>query len=106
LANLAALALSVGATDRRRTDTAGTVHDLLRGITAIASATGIIAEVLGLDVDDARQHLRRLARGHGHTVSAYAHAVLAAQRSHPEDPAVTGIFRPPPDLSPPQHIDR
>lgn len=106
LANLVALALSVGATDHRRTDTVGTVNDLLQGITAIATATGIIAESLNLGVGDARLQIRRLARSHGQTTSAYALAVLAAQRAHPGDPTVTGVLQPPPDLIPPQHIDR
>lgn len=106
LANLVALALSVGTTATRRFDTVETVNDLLHGITAIATATGIVAEILQLDVDDARKHLHRLARSHGRTVSAHAHAVLAAQRNHPDNAAVTGVLQPPPDLIPPRHIDR
>ena len=106
LANLVAIALSVGASAGRRGDTTDTVNELLRGMTAIATATGIIAEALDMDADEARLALQRLARSHGQTASRYAHAVLAAQREHPGNPGVTGIFRPPTDPVPPQHIDR
>ncbi|PRC42209.1 hypothetical protein C6A85_000000111685 [Mycobacterium sp. ITM-2017-0098] len=105
LANLVAVALSLGTTDSRRTDTVNTINHLLHGITAIATATGVIAEISGVSVDDARLQLQRLARSHGQTATTYARAVLAAQRAHPDNPAVTGILRPPPDLTPPQRID-
>jgi hypothetical protein len=105
LANLTAIALSSSGADGRRADTAETVDSVLQGTIAIATATGILAESLNLEVGEARLRLIRLARVHDVTATAHARAIIEAQSANPRDPGAAGVFDPPPDLVPPRHID-
>jgi hypothetical protein len=105
LANLTAIALSDGASDTRRVGTANTVETVLQGTIVINTATGIVAQTLGLSVGEARLRLIRLARAHGVTVTEHARAIVDAQNDQPSNPGALGVFEPPPDLTPPRHID-
>lgn len=105
LANLIAIALAGRSVNVRRDELADTIEAVLRGTVSIATATGILAECLGLDARQARLTLIRLARARDVTVTAYADSVIDAQRSDPDNFGSSGIFDPPSDLAPPRHID-
>lgn len=105
LANLTAIAMAGRSIDVRRDELAATIETILRGTVSIATATGILAECLGLDARQARLTLIRLAGTRNVTVTAYANSVIDAQRNNPHDPGAGGVFDPPPELAPPQHID-
>ncbi|BDB42371.1 hypothetical protein Mkiyose1665_53910 [Mycobacterium kiyosense] len=105
LANLTALALSIGPIKDRATDTTATINTVLQGSVLIATATGIIAERLTLSADDARAHLARSARQHGHTTTTHARAVVVAHNNAPHDPTALDALLQPPDLISPPHID-
>jgi hypothetical protein len=85
LANLTAVGLSSATGNRRGADTSDSIEKLLRGVTTVASATGILAEVLGLDVDEAQRELGRLARANGVTMSAYGRIIVEAHDRDPWD---------------------
>ncbi|MEV0855675.1 GAF domain-containing protein [Nocardia fluminea] len=106
LADLTAIALSMGTVDGRASTTADTVATVLDGTMVIATAVGILAEYFDLDVDDARIRLRRLARAHQVTPTAQATAVVSAQNRNPRDPGTDPALHFPADLTPPRHIDR
>jgi hypothetical protein len=105
LANLTSIALSNGGVDTRRTHSTEAIHAVLEGVIALSTATGILAEVLSLDVADARPTLMRLARAHGYTVTEHARAIINAQNEFLRNPASSGVFHPPPDLTPQRQID-
>ncbi|UGT61001.1 hypothetical protein [Nocardia asteroides] len=106
LADLTAIALSTGRQDGRLVAVADTIDDVLAGTAVIATATGIIAEHFGLEVESARARLLRLARAHGRTPTAQAEALVAAHIRAPANPAANPALRPPPDLPPPTSIHR
>jgi hypothetical protein len=106
LADLTAIALSMGTVNGRATTTAETVATVLDGTMVVATAVGILAEYFDLDLDDARTRLRRLARAHQATPTAQATAIVSAQRRHPRDPGTEPALHFPADLIPPRHIDR
>jgi hypothetical protein len=93
LANLTAVALASSAVDERRVDTSNSIEALLAGRTAIASATGMLAEVLGLSVEEAQRALNRLARAHGSSVTAYSQVIVEA---HDRDPSADPFWARPP----------
>lgn len=105
LANLTALALSIAphAASRRRA-TEDLIGSLLEGTTTIAGATGVLAESLGLTIEQARLTLRRLARAHGVTVTAHAAAILAAYDRDPGAGIATHELLSVPQLGPPTPI--
>jgi hypothetical protein len=103
LANIAAIALSSGVVEHRRVDISNSIEALLGGATAVATATGILAEVLDVDIDEARGELSRLARAHGARVTAYGRVIVEAHDRDPSDPE-PGWSRPP-ELPPPPRID-
>jgi ANTAR domain-containing protein/GAF domain-containing protein len=106
LANLVGIALSIGPPEQRRASAADTiVETVLRDGTVIATATGIIAEVFGLDFDHARLRLRQLAREHGVTLTAHARAIVDTHDAGPHASATAAVFQKPPDLAPPRRID-
>ena len=105
LANLTSIALSSGGGDTRYTHTSEAVQEVLEGVIALSSATGILAEVRGLEVSDARPELMRLARAHGVTITDHARSIINAQNEFPYDPASSGAFHPPPDLTPSRQLD-
>lgn len=106
LANLAGIALSIGPPEQRRAGAADTIVEaVLRDGTLIATATGIIAEVFGVDFDHARLRLQRLARGHGVTLTAHARAIVDTHDARPHAIATAAVFQKPPGLAPPRHID-
>jgi GAF domain-containing protein len=105
MANLVAVALASAMTDKRRVDTTNTIQTLLEGRLVIASATGILSEMLDLDVDEARRALSRLARAHGRSVSAHARAVVGGHNENPENAGVGNVWAQPPELLPPRHFD-
>ncbi|MET0700021.1 MAG: ANTAR domain-containing protein [Mycobacterium sp.] len=106
MANLAALALSSAMIDRRRVDTTNTIQTLLEGRVTIASATGILSEVLDLDVTQARLALHRLAHAHGRSVSAHARAVVTGYNASPTTADASAGWARPPELLPPRRFDR
>lgn len=106
LADLAAIALSMGHLDGRVTATSDTVEAVLHGTTVIATAVGILAESFDLDLDTARTRLLRLARAHQVTATVHAAAIVAAQNSSPNDLDTAPALHLPPDLKPPTHIHR
>ena len=83
IANMTAVALASAATDGRRLDTTNTIQTQLDGSVMIAWATGILAEVLDIDVGDARLALNRLADAHGRSVSAHVCNVVEAHNDNP-----------------------
>jgi hypothetical protein len=86
LANLTAVALASGVVDDRRAETSRSIEALLdRGVT-VAAATGVLAETLGLDVDEARRVLSRLARVHDADDADYARVMIAAHDADPTNP--------------------
>ena len=103
MADLAAVALGSAAADRRRLDIADNVEKLLERGVVIASATGMLAEVLGLDVDEASRTLGELARAHGTTEASHAATIVAAHDGDPtaSDPAWARM----PDHEPPPPVD-
>ncbi|PYE17389.1 GAF domain-containing protein [Williamsia limnetica] len=103
-ADLTALALSAGSKSNRDAALDDTIDSVLEGTTIIATATGMLAQARGLDLDTARLTLIRLARAHGVTSTAHAREILAAQRRYPTDPGKAGVFDPP-DLPRPPRID-
>lgn len=105
LADLTAVALSGGTIAGRRDSVAGTVDAVLEGTVVVTTAVGIVAEYFRTSIAEARHRLARLARARGVTVTDHARAVVAAQEQSPRNPAATGVFDPPPDLTPPRHID-
>jgi hypothetical protein len=105
LANMTSIALSCSGIDARHTHTTETVQAVLEGAIALSTATGIVAEVLGLDVGSARQRLVDLSRVHSVTVTEHARAIVGAHNAFPRDPASTGVFASPPNLAPPRQID-
>jgi GAF domain-containing protein len=105
LADLTALALSIGPAEHRSADTTATIKHVVQGTAVIASATGILAETFSVDVAAARQRLIRLARAHGVTVTTHARAVVNAHDASPRTTATAGALHPPADLAPPPHID-
>ena len=103
LANLTAVALTSAVVEHRRTDTADTIDELLEGGVAVAAAMGMLAEVLRLDVAEARVALGRLARAHGASETAYARVIV---ESHNADPSATEpAWARPPELDPPGDVD-
>lgn len=102
-ADLTALALSAGSGSDRVAALDETIDSVLEGTTIIATAVGMLAEARGLDLEEARLTLTRLARAHGVTATGHAKAILAAQRRYPSDPGRAGVFDPP-DLPNPPHI--
>ncbi|WP_280293980.1 hypothetical protein [Nocardia abscessus] len=104
LADLTAIALSMGRLNGRIAATDETVEAVLHGSTVIATAIGILAEYFDLDIDSARARLLRLARAHQVTPTAHAAAIVEAQNSSPADPGTAAALHLPPDLAPPTHI--
>lgn len=102
LADLAAIAISIGA--HRGSDTRATVETLLQGAVAIATATGIMAELSDIDAFHARLHLRRLARAHGVTVSDHAQALIEEYNRDPRRVQHSGLLATPGPLPPPPLI--
>ncbi|MGB2920085.1 MAG: hypothetical protein WBC15_07815, partial [Mycobacterium sp.] len=106
LANLAAVAISIAPhLSQRRGDTHDTIESVLQGTVVIATATGIVAEVSGVEVAEARLQLHRLARAHQATVGTHADRIVAAFNSDPHDFAASGLLAPPDALPPPPHIN-
>ena len=105
LANLTAIAVSTAPqVDRRRSDARDAIDTLLRGTVAIATASGIIAEQLGLEPGHARLALHRLARAHRNTVTAHAEAIVAAFDSDPSGIGDSGLLAAPAELPDPPQI--
>lgn len=104
-ADLTALAMAGGAGSDRSATIDDAIDAVLEGTTVIATAVGMLAQARGLEVDQARWTLTRLARAHGVTPTAHARAIIAAQRRHPRDPAAAGVFDPP-QLPVPPRLDR
>lgn len=71
---------------------------------AIASATGIIAQALGLEPGHARLALHRMARAHQSTVTAHAQAIVAAFDRDPASIGSSGLLAAPSELPEPPHI--
>lgn len=105
LADLTAIALSLGRVDGRRASTTETVQAVLHGTTVIALAIGVLAQHFGLDVDQARARLIRLARAHDVTPTQQAQAIVAAQDAYPADPARSGALHPPETPAAPRNFD-
>ncbi|MGS2810573.1 ANTAR domain-containing protein [Nocardia sp. MW-W600-9] len=104
LADLTAIALSMGTEHGRAITTADTVAAVLDGTAVVATAVGILAEYFDLDLDAARAQLRRLARAHRTTATAHARSIVAAQKSYPADLGTAPALHFPADLLPPRHI--
>jgi hypothetical protein len=102
MANLSAVALGNASIGNRHVDTTNTIESLLDGTKIISVATGMIAEVLGLDVRDAQLALSRLARAHGKTVTEYAQVIVDAQAADPTASEPDWVR--PPDPFPPHAI--
>ena len=106
LANLTALAISIAPhVVQRRSDTGDTIATLLQGTVTIATATGILAELSGLEPAQARLHLHRLARAHQRTVTEHAARIVAAHNEDPSQIKRSPLLSPPAELAPPPHID-
>ncbi|MGM7647723.1 GAF and ANTAR domain-containing protein [Nocardia sp. JW2] len=106
LADLTAIALSMGTEHGRVSTTADTVAAVLDGTSVIATAVGILAEYFDLDLDAARARLRKLARAHQSTPTAQAAAIVDAQNTNPTDPGAVPALHIPDEPVAPPHIDR
>ncbi len=84
LADLAALALTIGNDDDRRRRPAAAIRDVRAAAVRLAAATGSLAELVGEDVDVARVRLRRLARARGMSDTVYAGALVELVDRTPE----------------------
>ncbi|TLF76747.1 GAF domain-containing protein [Nocardia cyriacigeorgica] len=104
LADLIAIALSIGTLDGRVAATEETVRAVLRGTSVVSTAVGILAEYFDLDIEAARARRLHLARAHQTTPTAHAAAICAAHNSSPDDPGRSPALHPPPDITPPTHI--
>ncbi len=71
----------------------------------IASATGILSEVLDLDIAEAGLALNRLARAHGRSVSAHARVVVTGHDADPVGSDAAAGWARPPELAPPRRFD-
>ncbi|TYQ09206.1 UNVERIFIED_ORG: ANTAR domain-containing protein [Gordonia westfalica J30] len=92
-ADLTSLALSAaGGADARQVRLEESIDSVLEGVTVTATAVGIIAEIRGVDLTEARVLLTRLARAHAVTPTTHARSIVAAQREHPRDPESTGLL--------------
>ncbi|GAC02823.1 hypothetical protein GONAM_61_00610 [Gordonia namibiensis NBRC 108229] len=92
-ADLTSLALSAaGGADARQVRLEESIDSVLEGVTVTATAVGIIAEIRGVDLIEARVLLTRLARAHAVTPTTHARSIVAAQREHPRDPESTGLL--------------
>jgi hypothetical protein len=106
LANLAAIAISIAPhVIQRRSDVGDTIDTLLKGTVAIATATGLITEIFGIEPAQARLQLHRLARAHQSTVTTHAEKIIAAHDNDPRRIRRSGLLTAPEDLAPPPHID-
>ncbi|CAN5619601.1 GAF and ANTAR domain-containing protein [soil metagenome] len=105
MANLAAVALASSVRGQRRVDTTNTIQTLLEGRVVIATATGILAELLALDISEARLALNRLAHAHGCSVTAHAQAVVDGYNQAPARADTTAVWARPPDMLPPSNFD-
>ncbi|MBY6368126.1 GAF domain-containing protein [Rhodococcoides corynebacterioides] len=92
LADLAALALTIGTDDDRRRRPAAAIREVLSTAARLAAATGVVAEVFGDDVGDARARLRTLARARGLSDAAYAGALVELLDRMPERLAGNPLF--------------
>ncbi len=106
LADLTAIALSMGTEHGRAATTADTVAAVLDGTSVVATAVGVLAEYFDVDPDVAHVRLRRLARAHQVTPTVQAIAVVNAQNKYPRDPGTDAALHFPADLTPPRHIGR
>lgn len=70
----------------RRVDTSTSVETLLAGSMTIASATGLLAEVLGVHVEEARWVLLRSARAQGVSMTAHARVIVDSHNGDPSAP--------------------
>jgi hypothetical protein len=95
-----ALALASAVVDKRQLDTTSTIDTLLAGRVVIATAAGILAEVLTLDLRAARLALARLARAHGRCVSAYARVIVDGHNADTANAGATPAWARPPDPTP------
>ncbi|MCK5752936.1 MAG: GAF domain-containing protein [Mycobacterium sp.] len=106
LANLTALAISIAPhVVQRRSDTSDTIATLLQGTVTIATATGILVELSGLEPAQVRLQLHRLARAHQRTVTEHAAMIVAAHNEDPSQIKRSPLLSPPAELAPPPHID-
>lgn len=106
MANLAAIAISIAPQVRqRRGNTGNTIDALLKGTVAIATATGIIAQVFGIAPQEARLRLHRLARAHGRTLTVHAEHIVAAHDRAPQQISRSNLLAQPAEAAPPPHID-
>jgi GAF domain-containing protein len=106
LANLAAIAISMAPyAPQRRSDIRDTIETVLQGTIQIATATGLIAEVSGIEPAQARLQLHRVARAHQATVSTHADRIVRAYNSDPQHFAESGLLAAPAVLPAPPHID-
>ncbi len=104
LANLAAIAISIAPHSiQRRADANDTIELLLQGTIAIATATGIIAEVSESEPTQARLQLHRLSRAYQATVTTHAERIVMAYNGDPADMAP--LLAPPGTPPPAAHID-
>ncbi|WP_188492825.1 GAF domain-containing protein [Williamsia phyllosphaerae] len=104
LADLTALALTVGTARERRDHASTAVGRVLEGSASMAFAIGIIAAARGIDPDAARQELTRLARAHDVTTTEHATAIVAGHDSAPGDPTAGGTLIPPAVPDPPRYF--
>ena len=104
LADLTALALTVGTARERREHGSSAVGRVLEGSASMAIAIGIIASARDIDADAARDELVRLARAHDRTTTEHAIAIVAGHDSAPGDPTAGGTLIPPAVPDPPRYF--
>ena len=80
LAHMAAVAIGVGAGERR-SSVADQLHAVLRNRVVVEQAKGIIAQQGGLEMDEAFTKLRRYAQAQGQRLTEVARALVSRQLS-------------------------
>lgn len=105
LADLASLALSMDAPDRRLESVDTTLTTLVVDNRTNAAATGIVAEIRGLTPAAARALIVQLASARTITFTEHCRAIVDAHGRDPSDRDLGGLLDPPAELDLPRSFD-
>lgn len=102
LADLAALALSVGEPERRLATMGTALGAIVADNRTIAAAIGIAAELRALDPIAARALILEQAYARGATFTGHCRTITTTHSRNPTDPTLGGLLDPPPAPEPPR----
>ncbi len=104
LADLTAIALTVGNPRERHERASTAVGRVLEGTAAMAIAIGIVAIARHIEPDLARERLLQLARSHDVTAADHATAIVAAHDAAPQHATAGGTLVPLEVPEPPRYF--